>query len=82
MSQSRAIAPLNEFQVEVLDVPDSLRDGEECVICLTQKKDHVFIPCGHQCLCGPCATRFKRQARHQICPICRVRIREIMKVYK
>merc|ERR550532_1516705 len=31
-------------------------DGEEavCVVCMSSKRSHAFLPCGHMCVCGPC----------------------------
>ena len=68
--------------IEVLAVEPEMLEKEECVICMTNPRDTVFYPCGHQCLCEPCAVLFKRQARHQICPICRNRIKDTIKVFK
>ena len=46
--------------------------GEEtmCVVCFDAPKDHIIIPCGHQCVCGTCAEALKREA-HPACPLCR-----------
>jgi hypothetical protein len=53
---------------------------EACVVCLSNVKDHVAVPCGHLCLCGPCAVELK--AKKSTCPICRVEVQLYMKVYK
>ena len=56
-------------------------DGEECVICYQNRKDTAFYPCGHTCLCFDCAQRFNREATHRVCPICRNRIKDTIKIY-
>ncbi len=68
--------------VEVLQVDPKQYESNECVICMDAPRNTVFYPCGHQCLCEPCGQRFKKEARHQVCPICRNRVKDIIKVYK
>ena len=68
--------------VEVLDVDPAQQQAEECVVCLVNKKEIVFYPCGHQCLCQECCERFKKESQHMICPICRNRIVDCIKIYK
>jgi len=38
-------------------VPASLAayDNETCALCLSDEPTHVFIPCGHKCICDKCA---------------------------
>lgn len=51
----------------------SLGDGpglnRECVICLSHRRDTVFLPCRHMCLCLSCAESLCLQSDK--CPICR-----------
>ena len=47
----------------------------KCCICIDSNKTHAFVPCGHQCVCGNCAIGL------QLCPICRVNIENILKIY-
>lgn len=68
--------------VEILEIAPDQLNSDTCVICLSNKKEIVFYPCGHQCLCLDCSKRFQDQARHMICPICRNRIKDMIKVYK
>lgn len=37
-----------------------------CVICMDRQPSVVIIPCGHLCVCQPCAGRVQQQ-----CPVCR-----------
>ena len=51
-----------------------------CVLCLDAPKDHIIVPCGHQCVCGVCANKLAKTKTPQ-CPLCRGAIRETMKVF-
>ena len=47
-------------------VPESTMGGETtCIVCFTNPKTHLAVPCGHQCACESCA------AQMQKCPYCR-----------
>ncbi|KEG14175.1 hypothetical protein DQ04_00591160 [Trypanosoma grayi] len=43
-------------------------DEEECVVCMNHKRDTLFEPCRHLCVCWPCS-----RAMHT-CPLCRQEI--------
>lgn len=43
-------------------------DENECAICMGEKKDSVFSPCGHFITCKGCSVQFGK------CPICRATI--------
>ena len=53
-----------------------LQDEKSCKICLDKTIDCVIQPCGHLCACLECARALKK------CPVCRVKITEIIKVYR
>jgi hypothetical protein len=40
-----------DLMIEILDVSPEQFEDNACVICLTNPKNSVFYPCGHQCLC-------------------------------
>ncbi|GFE54370.1 E3 ubiquitin- ligase MGRN1-like [Babesia ovis] len=46
-----------------------------CVVCLTNMKDTIVMPCRHMCLCHECATSMAND--HQFCPMCRGTISHI-----
>ena len=50
--------PIPDFHHEILDVSADARDGDLCVICLEAKKNSLFYPCGHMCVCTPCGEKF------------------------
>ena len=40
-------------------------DQEDCVICLSEPKDTILLPCRHLCVCSSCFARLEQ------CPVCR-----------
>jgi hypothetical protein len=57
-------------------------NGEEtmCVVCFDAPKDHIIVPCGHQCVCARCAEQLTK-TRTPTCPVCREPIIQTMKVF-
>jgi len=47
----------------------------ECVICMSEKRECVFVPCGHVACCEQCAGSLVT------CPICRVAVERSVKMY-
>jgi hypothetical protein len=58
--------------------PDT--EETQCVVCFDAPKDHIIVPCGHQCVCARCAEQLTK-TRTPMCPVCREPIRETMKVF-
>ena len=46
-------------------------NSAECVVCLSDVRDTLILPCRHLCLCNTCADTLRYQANN--CPICRLR---------
>ena len=44
----------------------------ECLVCFDADKAVVLVPCGHYCLCAPCAQKLNGS-----CPMCRAPIQQI-----
>ena len=51
------------------------KETTECIVCFTNDKDIVFVPCGHFYCCGECYGRFAKKE----CPICRGRVESILR---
>jgi len=49
-------------------------EEKECVICLDNLPDVIFLPCGHTCTCDKCGANLKE------CPLCRVEISSRLKM--
>lgn len=64
---------------DIYGIEQSLAEAaEECVICLTEPRDTVVIPCRHMCVCHQCAQVLRYQANK--CPICRGAVRSMIKL--
>jgi hypothetical protein len=50
-----------------------------CAVCLDQPAEAVCVPCGHVAGCMECLTEIKRKGMG--CPICRMPIKEVVKIY-
>jgi Tfp pilus assembly protein FimV len=63
-------------------VPAAHQDTEEtmCVVCFDAAKDHLIVPCGHQCVCAGCAEQLTK-TRTPTCPVCREPIQQTVKVF-
>ncbi|KAH8585008.1 RING domain [Cryptosporidium sp. chipmunk genotype I] len=44
-------------------------DSEKCVICLTNNRETILLPCRHACLCKVCSNALFKNT--QDCPVCR-----------
>ena len=86
----RALELLHEdkvnLQCEEEEAEALLREDEKCRVCLQRAKDSVLAPCGHKCVCSPCAIILQdkgtpRGVRNK-CPICRARFTTAVKVYE
>ena len=51
--------------------------ADECVICLDEKPNIVFGPCGHSCMCNTCCEQMKKIQQSKQCPLCRRAISNI-----
>lgn len=48
-----------------------LREDQLCVVCRTNPREIILLPCGHVCLCEDCSVDIASD-----CPICRKFIRQ------
>jgi E3 ubiquitin-protein ligase MGRN1 len=44
-------------------------EGTECVVCLTEPRDTILLPCRHMCLCHECGNQLRLKTNK--CPVCR-----------
>ncbi|XP_017843810.2 mitochondrial E3 ubiquitin protein ligase 1 [Drosophila busckii] len=49
--------------------PHTLSQDQLCVVCSTNPKEIILLPCGHVCLCEDCAQKIE-----VTCPVCRCKI--------
>ncbi|XP_035262437.1 E3 ubiquitin ligase RNF157 isoform X3 [Anguilla rostrata] len=58
---------------------DEISDNSaECVVCLSDVRDTLILPCRHLCLCNACADTLRYQAN--CCPICRLPFRALLQI--
>ena len=48
-------------------IKPKIKDDELCLICMTEKKNMAFIPCGHLCICEGCSKKYEGNK----CILCR-----------
>lgn len=53
-------------------------NSNECVVCLSDLRDTLILPCRHLCLCNSCADTLRYQANN--CPICRLPFRALLQI--
>ncbi|CAG2113995.1 unnamed protein product [Medioppia subpectinata] len=64
---------------QTLPVDNDLEDNSsECVICMSDPRDTLILPCRHLCLCNGCADSLRYQANN--CPICRAPFRALLQL--
>ncbi|XP_043542337.1 E3 ubiquitin ligase RNF157-like, partial [Chiloscyllium plagiosum] len=70
----------NKYNSQQSKVPaDELSDNSaECVVCLSDVRDTLILPCRHLCLCNACADTLRYQANN--CPICRLPFRALLQI--
>ncbi|XP_030840110.1 E3 ubiquitin-protein ligase MGRN1 isoform X2 [Strongylocentrotus purpuratus] len=60
------------------EFPDDDDNGSDCVICMSDARDTLILPCRHLCLCNGCADSLRFQA--SCCPICRAPFRALLQI--
>ena len=55
------------------------KESKTCVVCFDSKNTHLCVPCGHQCFCKGCGNKINDLGNK--CPICRKKVKQIIKVY-
>lgn len=69
------------------DHPEALGEVPTCALCLDPihhgDESHVFVPCGHRALCGPCGRRSRRRdcAWKTTCVMCKAQGCELVRVF-
>ncbi|KAH9093644.1 hypothetical protein Ae201684P_016270 [Aphanomyces euteiches] len=58
-------------------------DGRaDCIVCLDARPSTVCVPCGHNVLCMRCATTIMSSTPPPLCPVCRQRVQQVIKLYR
>lgn len=75
--QRRAFEDLHLHKSTALNLPEELPENA-CVICLTNLRECVLLPCGHVCCCFRCFQALQSRT----CPICRSPIDRVVPLYQ
>ena len=62
--------------IDIHDIYNSSLDNGECLICCTNLRNTIFLPCRHACTCNTCAHSLKM--RNNPCPICKNPIKDLL----
>lgn len=75
--------PLDEKDRDLREELERERDKNLCVVCQTENKNIVVMPCRHMCMCKNCCTQLFRIHRYhrRTCPLCRHTITSTMEIY-
>ncbi|NXF29502.1 LRSM1 ligase, partial [Nyctibius bracteatus] len=71
-------APFEEPPSPVVPTAPPLRWDEkksECVVCMEQETQMIFLPCGHVCCCQTCCERLNT------CPLCRKDVTQRIRIF-
>lgn len=68
----------NVYQSKDTGDEDVEDNASECVICMSDARDTLILPCRHLCLCNSCADSLRYQANN--CPICRAPFRALLQI--
>jgi len=76
--KGEVVTPTSYIVYDIFGLETGTALAEDCVICLSDAKDTILIPCRHLCICSPCAQVLKFQSNK--CPICRASVRSMLSV--
>ncbi|KHN87029.1 RING finger protein [Toxocara canis] len=68
------------YGIENKDHDLSDENGSECIICMSDIRDTVILPCRHLCICNGCAETLRYKASLNNCPICRSPFRALLQL--
>ena len=60
------------------DAATSVATALQCVVCMTNERSMVCVPCGHRCLCDACG---KYEVTGDKCPMCRKPVMMLIRVF-
>ena len=73
---NNAKAALQELEEDLYDIFDSAMEGGLCLICCSERRNTIFLPCKHACCCNKCGSQIKY--RFKPCPICKTDIDDLL----
>ena len=66
---------VSKQEIPLQETLTHIQDDRMCKLCITNEANIVLIPCGHLLVCKHCAASIIK------CPVCRCKIKQLVKVY-
>ena len=66
----------HKIWIDLYDIFDSAMEGGLCLICCSERRNTIFLPCKHACCCNKCGSQIKY--RFKPCPICKTDIDDLL----
>jgi hypothetical protein len=81
LGSNESVNAVNNLAEHLEDVKISVEkvyetESDECLVCLDRDYDVVIVPCGHYCMCAPCANQLEVSTGK--CPLCRGGIERVV----
>jgi hypothetical protein len=85
----RAVENQKPFLVPEGPDSEAISEADECVVCRTNRKNTIFMPCGHSAMCITCSrdyhsreiSKFDNNNAVIVCIICKEACTEIKRIY-
>ena len=80
--ETDVIAQRLTFENEVFDISElygTEEETKECVVCLTNARETLVLPCYHMCLCSGCSNIMRSQYDFK-CPMCRTIVKSLVNI--
>jgi hypothetical protein len=81
MEQKEIIKKMEQKEITKEITKENVKEEQECIVCLDNKKEFLCNPCGHKALCESCKKKLDNQENLK-CPICRHPVISFIKVYE
>mmetsp|Transcript_1411 Transcript_1411/g.1871 ORF Transcript_1411/g.1871 Transcript_1411/m.1871 type:complete len:297 (+) Transcript_1411:74-964(+) len=69
---------LTKLKKKLEEVEELQDDLSKCIVCLTNNKEMIMVPCGHKVLCQQCS----KQSQWKECPVCKTNVTTVLKVFE
>ncbi|KAK2727209.1 hypothetical protein QYM36_007891 [Artemia franciscana] len=74
--EKNRLRQLHESVIRDRGSVETTREDQLCVVCLTNPKEVILLPCGHVCTCLDCGIRIRES-----CPVCRARVSDMSRAF-
>ncbi|KAK2555399.1 RING finger protein B [Acropora cervicornis] len=73
--------PKDDRYLALMEQLERERDQKLCIVCLTEMKNIVLMPCRHMCLCKNCCKQLMEVHGKRSCPLCCQSIASTLEIY-